>query len=194
MYAIKDVIEYNKVDRKDIRELYGDEVYIGATGENFNSLCMGLHKALKSPVMMMFATDERLSRGAFVIRCAFVSVKFRKWFFVCMDVGKDNAKFNSLAKEIYSANLFEREIKEMFGIEPAGNPDARRLNLHDEVWPEGLYPLRKDFKFYKTTDLKTGEYKFKKIEGEGVFEVPVGPVHAGIIGPGHFVSASRESL
>jgi hypothetical protein len=72
----------------------------------------------------------------------------------------------------------------MFGIEPKGNPDLRRLNLHDETWPEGNYPLRKDFK--KCHGRGSGDYKFARVEGEGVFEVPVGPVHAGIIGPGHF--------
>jgi Ni,Fe-hydrogenase III large subunit/Ni,Fe-hydrogenase III component G len=165
---------------------YTDEIHIDAGPDNFNSLCLELHKTLKSPVMMLFATDERSERGVFVIRCVFIDVRKKKWIFVNMDIAKDNPAFNSLAKEIYSATLFEREIKEMFGIEPKGNPDLRRLNLHGEIWPEGVYPLRKDFKPSDKKDSTKAEYKFKKIEGEGVFEVPVGPVHAGIIGPGHF--------
>jgi Ni,Fe-hydrogenase III large subunit len=102
-----------------------------------------------------------------------------------MDVKKESPAFDSLSKEIYSATFFEREIKEMFGIEPKDHPDMRRLNLHDEVWPEGAYPLRKDFNAGAKSE-SAGAYEFKRIEGEGVFEVPVGPVHAGIIGPGHF--------
>jgi Ni,Fe-hydrogenase III large subunit/Ni,Fe-hydrogenase III component G len=167
------------------KELYSDEIHIGASPENFNSACMGLHRSLKSPVMMMFAEDDRAARGVFVIRCVFMDIKNRKWHFVNMDIDKDAPRFNSLAKDIYSASLFEREIKEMFGIEPAGNPDLRRLHLHDEVWPDGNYPLRKDFTFSEGDNARA-DYKFRKIEGEGVFEVPVGPVHAGIIGPGHF--------
>lgn len=168
---------------KTSKEFYNEEIHIEASPETFNGICMELHKSLRSPVMMMFAEDERAARGVFVIRCVFIDTRNRKWHFVNMDVNKDGPRFNSLAKDIYSATLFEREIKEMFGIEPAGNPDLRRLNLHDEVWPDGNYPLRKDFAFFKGTG---ADYKFRKIEGEGVFEVPVGPVHAGIIGPGHF--------
>ncbi|MGB7537839.1 MAG: NADH-quinone oxidoreductase subunit C [Anaerolineales bacterium] len=45
---------------------------------------------------------------------------------------------------IPSATLFERELMEMFGIVCEGTPDTRRLFLPDE-WPDGVYPLRKDF-------------------------------------------------
>ena len=101
------------------------------------------------------------------------------------EINKYNTRIQSLAKEIYSASLFEREIKEMFGIEPIGSPDERTLRLHEEVWPKGCYPLRKDFKMPEGAAIKEN-YVFNKVEGEGIFEVPVGPVHAGIIGPGHF--------
>ena len=67
------------------------------------------------------------------------------------------------------------------------------MNLHNEVWPEGNFPLRKDFKKVMSGNLS--EYKFNKVEGGGIFEVPVGPVHAGIIGPGHFrFSAAGEPI
>lgn len=166
-----------------IEDKYPDETSIKVGPKDFRKICVSLHKILRSPVMMFFGLDEREKNGHFVIFCVFVSLKSRKWIFVCMDLLPDNPSFDSLAKNIYSASFFEREIREMFGIEPNGNPDLRRLSLHDEVWPEGNYPLRKDFK------MKKGEheaYKFARVEGEGILEVPVGPVHAGIIGPGHF--------
>lgn len=185
-FILKDLLDRHHMRMDDMKEAYTDEVHIKAVPENFKSLCLGLHKELASPVMMLFAADERESRGVFVIKCVFISVKFRRWFFVDMDISRDNPRFVSLAKDIYSASLFEREIKETYGVEPVGNPDIRRLHLHDEVWPEGAYPLRKDFDISKVRGAGGGEYKFRKIEGVGVFEVPVGPVHAGIIGPGHF--------
>jgi Ni,Fe-hydrogenase III large subunit len=58
--------------------------------------------------------------------------------------------------------------------------------LH-EHWPAGVYPLRKDFDIKtKVTRDNEKEYDFTKVEGEGICEIPVGPVHAGIIEPGHF--------
>ncbi len=159
-----------------------DEVYLASSRAKFGSFCMALHRELGSPVMAMFARE--IGSG-FRIYCAFLGRKYKTWFFVTLDVGREEPYFDSIAKEIYSANLFEREMKETFGIEPKGNPDSRRLRLHDEVWPRGYYPLRKDFEAPKEKGTLS-EYEFVKVEGEGIFEVPVGPVHAGIIGPGHF--------
>ena len=163
---------------------YPDEICIKVSPKVFKDVCLALHKSLPSPVMMLFALDERKKLNNFVVTCVFVNVKKSQWVIVNMDIPQENPCFDSLAKSMHSATLFEREIWEMFGIEPKGNPDLRRLNLHDEVWPQDNYPLRKDFS--KMFGQALGEYKFGKIEGEGVFEVPVGPVHAGIIGPGHF--------
>ena len=67
-----------------------------------------------------------------------------------------------------------------------GHPNPRRCALHDD-WPD-VYPLRKDFDLHTVLPPFQGErHKFREVEGEGVFQVPVGPVHAGIIEPGHFL-------
>ena len=163
-----------------------DEVYINVDSSDFNKVCLEFHKRLHSPVMSFFALDQRKDIGKYKIYCSFIGIEYKKWFFVGIDIPADKPVFNSLSKEIYSASLFEREMKEMFGVEAIGNPDLRRLKLHDEVWPDGVYPLRKDFTGTVGNANGDKKYEFKKVEGEGVFEVPVGPVHAGIIGPGHF--------
>ena len=177
-----------KYEQKPLRleENGADEIYARVSPDNFKPMCLALHKYLKSPVMSFFALDRRKEKKVFEIVCLFQSLGFAKWIFVSAEVPGDKPEFESLSKDIYSAALFEREIFEMFGIVPKNSPDTRRLKLHDEVWPDGNFPLRKDFNAGKIKDAPGGEYKFKKIEGEGVFEIPVGPVHAGIIAPGHF--------
>ena len=57
---------------------------------------------------------------------------------------KDKPSMPSLAPMIKAANWIEREMNELMGVEFVGHPDMRRLVLTDE-WPEGVYPLRKDF-------------------------------------------------
>jgi len=183
---IKDIEYIQGIRAIRLAEMHGDEVYINVKPKDFAKMCFGLHQWFGSPVMMLFASDERQGLGSFVMRCVFLSYEFKKWFIIEMNVAPDYAKFESLAKDIYSAALFEREIKEMFGVQPENSPDLRRLNLHDEVWPDSFFPLRKDFKPPLAEETVLGEYRFKKVDGEGIFEVPVGPVHAGIIGPGHF--------
>ena len=167
-----------------VTQAYADEIYLKVSPQFFKDACLALHKAFSSPVEMLFASDELKDAGKFVVNCVFVNLKKSQWVTVSMDIPQDAAYFDSLSKSIYSASLFEREIWEMFGLEPRGNPDLRRLRLHDEVWPKGNYPLRKDFQKMQAGDLS--DYKFNRVEGDGVFEIPVGPVHAGIIGPGHF--------
>lgn len=93
----------------------------------------------------------------------------------------------SIATVFPSACWYEREIRDGFGIEFTDAFDKRRLFLH-EAYPEGFHPLLKSFKNGKIQAVENPEeaYPFKQVEGEGVYQIPVGPVHAGIIEPGHF--------
>lgn len=87
-----------------------------------------------------------------------------------------------------AANRSERHSQDMFGIEFSGHPDPRRWTRH-QAWDKHQYPLRKDFPAAGTAQEITPpdmHYDFIKGHGEGVYEIPVGPVHAGIIEPGHF--------
>lgn len=59
-------------------------------------------------------------------------------------VDRDSAVIPTVCGLIPSAGFFERELSEMFGITVEGTPNTDRLFLPDE-WPEGQYPLRKDF-------------------------------------------------
>jgi Ni,Fe-hydrogenase III large subunit len=95
-------------------------------------------------------------------------------------------QFLSLTNALPAVNWQEREIQDLFGLRLEGHPNPRRCALHDD-WPE-VYPLRKDFPLKTVLPPFQGErHKFREVEGEGVFHVPVGPVHAGIIEPGHFL-------
>ncbi|MBI4383452.1 MAG: NADH-quinone oxidoreductase subunit C [Nitrospinae bacterium] len=93
--------------------------------------------------------------------------------------------FPSLAPHYVAAARMERAIHDLFGLMPLGHPDPRPWIKH-EHWPEGAHPLRKDFAADTGMPRGEGRYPFIEAEGEGVYEIPVGPVHAGIIEPGHF--------
>lgn len=57
---------------------------------------------------------------------------------------RDNAIVPSLIDIIPSVSFYERELIEMFGVVVEGTPNTERLFLPED-WPEGVYPLRKDF-------------------------------------------------
>jgi len=87
-----------------------------------------------------------------------------------------------------AANRLERHTHDMFGVIFADHPDTRRWTRH-QAWSEKQFPLRKNFNVTSTpanTTPPDNTYPFTRISGAGTYEVPVGPVHAGIIEPGHF--------
>jgi Ni,Fe-hydrogenase III large subunit/Ni,Fe-hydrogenase III component G len=90
----------------------------------------------------------------------------------------------SLAELSFPASRFEREMRDLLGIAPLGHPDPRPLVRHG-FWPESFLPLREDGVVPTFAD-DGAPFPFTAVEGPGVYEIPVGPVHAGVIEPGHF--------
>lgn len=87
-----------------------------------------------------------------------------------------------------AANRSERHTQDMFGVKFIGHPDHRPWTRH-QAWDKHQYPLRKDFPVSGNPQEITPpdlDYQFIKSHGAGTYEIPVGPVHAGIIEPGHF--------
>jgi Ni,Fe-hydrogenase III large subunit/Ni,Fe-hydrogenase III component G len=107
----------------------------------------------------------------------------------------DRPEVPSISTQVPAANWHEREAQDLFGIVFAGHPDPRPLVVHDG-WPKGLFPLRKGFDAQTRPPVEPAEeFPHLLVEGEGVLEVPVGPIHAGIIEPGHFrFSTVGESI
>lgn len=86
------------------------------------------------------------------------------------------------------ANRLERHLQDLSGIAFLDHPDDRRWTRH-QAWTDGDFPLRVDFPAAGRASGRTRadvDYPFAEIQGSGVYEIPVGPVHAGIIEPGHF--------
>jgi len=77
-------------------------------------------------------------------------------------------------------HMFEREIAEQFGIQPEGHPWLKMVRYHAN------YSNETDVFENDYSEEIPGNYKYFRVEGEAIHEVAVGPVHAGIIEPGHF--------
>ncbi len=99
-------------------------------------------------------------------------------------IPKEDPALRSLAYLSFPAGRFEREMADLYGIRLVGHPKARRLVRHAH-WPERWYPMRRDAGPAPEFD-GVGSFPFVTVEGPGVYEIPVGPVHAGLIEPGHF--------
>ena len=83
-----------------------------------------------------------------------------------------------------AANRMQRAMRDLLGIAADGADDTRPWFRHG-AWRENEFPLRRDFT--RSAAANSDEpYAFVKVEGDGVHEIAVGPIHAGIIEPGHF--------
>lgn len=152
--------------------------------ENLESVCETLYYEHKLPLHIITAADERQNEGAFKIFYVF-GVPRENISIIPFIKLKNKTDFPSLVSKIHEASLYEREIKTFFGLNPTGHPNPRQFNLHNN-WPADVFPLRKDFNWNTRPKTADTPYKFNSVEGEGIYEIPVGPVHAGIIEPGHF--------
>ncbi|MCX5724688.1 MAG: NADH-quinone oxidoreductase subunit C [Nitrospirae bacterium] len=141
--------------------------------------------SLRGRLALLWAVDNRPLRDSYGLHYLFTLEPSCRWVLLSTELMGNDRLFPSITPHIHAAKWYEREIRDLFGLIPQGHPDLRRLVRH-EHWPTGTHPLKKDFSWDHVMGRQQGEQHFRRIEGEGVFEVPVGPIHAGIIESGHF--------
>ena len=91
------------------------------------------------------------------------------------------ASYSALTPDCTQAHWFEREIAEQWGVRPEGHPWLKPIRFHRSYRPGCDAWGRKP-----DEEILPGVTDFFRVEGEEVHEVAVGPVHAGVIEPGHF--------
>lgn len=162
-----------------------NELYFEIDPKNLVEIAYYIYETLNFPLVTIAATDNRKINNNYNIQYFFSDDKNNQYIALQIKIGENNPSFPSITPHIHEASWYEREIKDMFGLIPLGHPNPKRIVMH-ENWPVNVYPLSKDFLWNKRIPTANEKYEFYKMEGEGVFEIPVGPVHAGIIEPGHF--------
>ncbi|MDA8439599.1 MAG: NADH-quinone oxidoreductase subunit C [Propionibacterium sp.] len=103
---------------------------------------------------------------------------------VVVEIPRAGAWLPTLAGVSYPAGRFEREMRDLYGIVPRDHPQPYRLVRHGH-WPTGYHPMLADADPNPDFGADAG-FPFAEVTGKGVYEIPVGPVHAGLIEPGHF--------
>ena len=135
------------------------------------------------------ANDERKLNGHYALYYILSMEGATKSYVVIRGlVPANRPEFPSVTPRVPATVWGEREARDMFGLQPVGLPDERRLVLPDD-WPDDLYPLRKDTMDYRTRPpiaADTETYKFISTAGGGSAEVPLGPLHITSDEPGHF--------
>lgn len=137
-------------------------------------------------LITMTGTDDRATDNSYGLHYCFSFGPETPILSVQCAVSSSEPFFLSVTPLLPAAHWYEREVRDLLGIVPQGHPDPRRLVLHDD-WPRGYHPLRKDVDGSVRPPIEESRnFPFQQVQGEGIHEVAVGPIHAGIIEPGHF--------
>jgi Ni,Fe-hydrogenase III large subunit/Ni,Fe-hydrogenase III component G len=97
----------------------------------------------------------------------------------------EHPHYDSIADLFPAATRMQRATYDLLGLHAQGSPDSRKWLRHG-AWPGGVFPLRKGVPMQPDFEPGADHYPFVRVEGDAVHEIPVGPVHAGTIEPGHF--------
>jgi Ni,Fe-hydrogenase III large subunit/Ni,Fe-hydrogenase III component G len=141
-------------------------------------------RARKARLVALWASDETLRGGAFALHVALaLPGEGLAWLQVPLE--REHPRYASIADIFPAASRMQRAAYDLVGVHAHDGADHRKWLRH-AAWPGGVFPLRKSFSTGERFANGEDHYPFVRVEGEGVHEIPVGPVHAGVIEPGHF--------
>ena len=132
-------------------------------------------------LLALWGSDRRAAERGLAIHAALVGRRGLVW--LTHQAADDG--YPGIADIFAPANRMQRAVGDLLGVRAGDQRDARPWLRHG-AWPEIEFPLRKDFNARTRRVNVPDAYPFVRVEGDGVHEIPVGPVHAGTIEPGHF--------
>src|SRR5712692_1379468 len=185
MHQVLELLHEEYAGRIRVEPGYPDQLYAAVSVVDIPPIAATLRSRHGARLVTVFAEDRVASEDAFFNYYVFERPGDPCYLILRARIPAQDPRFPSLASDLPAVNWQEREIQDWFGIEAEGHPNPRRVALHDH-WPD-VHPLRKDFSVDTVLPSFEGEqHVYRPTLGEGVFQIPVGPVHAGIIEPGHF--------
>ncbi len=134
-------------------------------------------------LVALWGSDETPRGAGFALHVALGMSDGLVW--ITVPLAAEHPRYPSISDLFPAANRMQRAAYDLLGIHADESSDHRKWLRHG-AWPGGTFPLRKDFDPASRFPRAEDRYPFVKVEGEGVHEIPVGPVHAGTIEPGHF--------
>ncbi len=132
-------------------------------------------------LVALWGSDETARSGGYALHLALALPAGLVWLSVPLP--RENPQYPGIADLFPCADRMQRAAADLLGLRAAGDADGRKWLRHG-AWTEGAFPLRSAPQAANATE--ADRYPFNRVEGEGAHEIPVGPVHAGIIEPGHF--------
>lgn len=151
-----------------------------------NQLLEAIQKihANKGQLLTLWGSDLRLEHSKFQLHLLFAFPKKCTLYIHC-DLSEHNPIYPDVSPYFPVADRLQRALFDLFGFK-AITSAVQRPWLRHGSWPSNIFPLRHEVNIDYQCHQEPDDYPFIRVKGEGVHEIPVGPVHAGTIEPGHF--------
>jgi Ni,Fe-hydrogenase III large subunit/Ni,Fe-hydrogenase III component G len=143
--------------------------------------CVGV-AARDGRLIALWGADEREGDGGYALHLTLAQDGSMLWLTVPLSA--DSPRYPDVSDVFLCANRMQRAAHDLVGIRAAAAD--QRPWLRHAAWPADVFPLRRDVPLARAYANGTDDYPFVPVAGDGVHEIPVGPVHAGTIEPGHF--------
>ena len=101
----------------------------------------------------------------------------------------EERSFQSISRVVHAADWHERVVEDLFGLVFEGHPELGDFILHDDVWGEGVEPMRKSFDASRPIANRKPRHDWRPrriVEAPGAFIMPIGPVYSGEAESVHF--------
>jgi Ni,Fe-hydrogenase III large subunit/Ni,Fe-hydrogenase III component G len=150
--------------------------------DDLHEICQQVHDG-GGRLVALWGSDARQQHKVFKLHVVLIN----EIGLVCLNVPlhAEHPNYPDISGIFPAANRMQRAAYDLLGIYAHEGHDHRKWLRHG-AWHSGSFPLRKDFDAANSLTHEPEDYPFVHVEGQGVHEIPVGPVHAGIIEPGHF--------
>lgn len=142
-------------------------------------------RAAGARLCALWASDARATEGAYRVCVVLQQGRALDWLELALPVG-EALDYPDISGLFPAAGRMQRAAHDLLGVRATAG-DQRPWLRH--AWPRTLFPLRAAAPgdtVGEVGESPTGPYPFVTVAGDGVHEIPVGPVHAGTIEPGHF--------
>ena len=143
-------------------------------------LSVAIHSWLQQPGRRFGYLTARPWEDSLAVEVLLLDTKAKSGIIFSAPLPPNLREYPSVTAQVPAAHWAERVLGDFFGIRAKGHPRRKSIILHDNVWPAEIMP----FAIGERQPRKP--YAFLRAVGEGIHEIPVGPIHAGIIEPGHF--------
>jgi Ni,Fe-hydrogenase III large subunit/Ni,Fe-hydrogenase III component G len=149
--------------------------------EDLQPICRSVRNS-GGRLVALWGSDQRASSLGFVLHLVLIN----ETGLICLHLPMpaEQPAYPDISEIFPAAGRMQRATYDMLGIVHDGK-DHRQWLRH-AAWSSGSFPLRKDFDAFQSRTDEWDNYHFVQVDGHAVHEIAVGPVHAGIIEPGHF--------